>query len=230
MALQEMSTQEQPTPHGMQDADKEHPALSRGTETSRGDRNRSLTESSAISVPDSEYGVSERQLNEAAAASSSKCVARKLSGGPGSDAKDADFGLGDEQIKALHERVDSTSWKEGHPAQANGHSDNEVTSSATQRSAPNPPASVRPALPALYEVSVEKEISAASLRQGIVRDSSRTSSLVRFDSDGLSVAARGAGSAPFETRVRGLACLGRARQCLTAFFGGDEGSGYRPSP
>ncbi|CAE7716801.1 unnamed protein product [Symbiodinium pilosum] len=205
-------------------------ASRRGLAPPRQDRNRSLTESSGFSVPDSEFGVSDRQLNEASKSSSSSkpglgCVAyklsaEKLSAGPSTEWQDAEFGLADEQIKALQAKMNGSSQHEVQndvkpPARRNSEHRHELPGVID--------------LPMVREVSTEQQSTGDSFRGGLLRDSSRTSSLLRFDSEGLSVAARGAGSAPFESRARGLACLGRARQCFNAFFGQHEG-GYHRSP
>eukprot|EP00439_Symbiodinium_sp_Y106_P059970 s1906_g8.t2 len=188
-------------------------------------RGRSLTESSGLSAPDSEFGVSERQLNEATAAAS-KVVTRKLSAGqhPSSEWQDADFGLGDEQIEALEAKISSGQQEAQVRTMKPPTQRQRSNSGQTLPGAPDPGTP----LPALREVS-EQESSDASFHV-VRRDSSRVSSLLRFDSESLSSAARGAGSAPFESRVRGLACLGRARQCLNAFLGREEEGGYHRSP
>mmetsp|Transcript_45020 Transcript_45020/g.107036 ORF Transcript_45020/g.107036 Transcript_45020/m.107036 type:complete len:186 (-) Transcript_45020:85-642(-) len=158
-----------------------------------GARKRSLTNSSSISLPDSEFGLSERQLREAG--TKPTCETRSLSLGRVSEGADADFGLADEQIKALTAEV------------TRGRRNSELERSPERT------------LPALEEVS---ETDSAGPSPHLLGQESRSSSLARFersDSFSLTQAARGAGSAGWQPRPRGLACLGRARLCFEAFLG-----------
>lgn len=185
-------------------------------------RVRSFTESSGQSGTDSDFGLSDRQLEGLKA---SRVVEQKISFSPAVDANDADFGLADSQIEALaHQAGSSQQAKVAIPVLP-----------LSQLASSGPPAESQPAarrplsMPQLPEASPRTE-GVRSLRAELLEESSSmySGSTAQFDDSfsdpngSFAAAARGAGSTALTPRAsratRGSRCLTRVRQCLVAAF------------